>query len=247
MVTKEQVDAFRPEGMEDAVWEDLSSKFMELNQSDNNGLIMNNQDLKKEKQAVQEKLKAREEEFQRTKNENEQLNKQLADNAPDKVKDFYEQKLKEQNELLEGTRKDLTQRLEAKERENEELKQGVFQRDCMQLLNASLSGKNVLPGTTNDIMTLILGENCGKFARRDVGGDKEEILRKDGKTIAGSVDEFFSTDLGKRFLVNGNTGGGADGGRGASGSGKTLTRAEFDALPAREKAEKMRDGYKVTE
>lgn len=66
-------------------------------------------------------------------------------------------------------------------------------------------------------------------------------------TIADLVGEMRQSEVfGRAFEPTGTAGGGAQGG-GGGGGGKTIKQAAFDALPAKERAKKMAEGYVVTD
>lgn len=82
------------------------------------------------------------------------------------------------------------------------------------------------------------------------GGAKVELV--DGKYVAMIGDkpagehiaEFLGGDAGKAWrAAPANGGGGAPGGKGTAPAGKTITKAEFDALPVKDRVEKMSEGY----
>lgn len=67
-------------------------------------------------------------------------------------------------------------------------------------------------------------------------GDAREAMLGD-KKLADAIKEWAGTDAGKKFVAAPlNGGGGAPGGGGASG-GKTMTRAQYDALAPMERAQ----------
>jgi hypothetical protein len=74
------------------------------------------------------------------------------------------------------------------------------------------------------------------------------IAKLGDKALADAVKEWASGDEGKHFVAApANGGGGAPGSGGASGGGKTINRAQFDALSQAERASFAKDGGKVVE
>lgn len=76
------------------------------------------------------------------------------------------------------------------------------------------------------------------------GEGEQTVVQIDGKPAADFVGEWAKGDQGKHFkAAGGSAGGGARGaGAGAKGDGeKTITRADFDALPAHEQSAKAKD------
>ena len=66
-------------------------------------------------------------------------------------------------------------------------------------------------------------------------------------SIADLVGEMRQSDVyGRAFEPTGTTGGGATGGSGGGGA-KVIKQAAFDALPPKQRAAKMAEGYSVVE
>lgn len=249
MVTDEQLNSIRPEGMDDATWVDLSKKFLEINKSDNNGLLMNEKKLKDEKTAIKAKYDELSAVNSGLQKKYDALNEKLKNNSPDDIKKIYEDKLKEASDILSSTKKDFETQLASRDSQIADLQKVVLERDCTAAFEQAIaenakSGKTIDPSSIPYAKTMILGENGTRFARRDIGEGAQVLADANGKTIARAVDEFFASDIGKRFLVNGNSGGGADGNRNF-GSGKTtISRADFEALNPLQKIEAAKK-YKI--
>lgn len=65
------------------------------------------------------------------------------------------------------------------------------------------------------------------------------------KPVADYIKEWAGSDVGKKFVSAPiNSGGGAPGGSGG-GRSKSISEADFAALPAKERAARMADGYTV--
>lgn len=169
------------------------------------------------------------------------MDKKLADNQPEQIKKLYEERQAEMKATYEQQQKNLNDQLallktdyenkaKAKDEQLAKLEQGVFQRDCLEQFNTAVKDKNIDPAMLDVTRSLILGDDYNKFAKRDIGNGKYLITRNDGKDIGAAVSEFLSSDAGKRFILNGSTGGGADGGN-KNAVKQTMTRQEFEALP----------------
>lgn len=92
-------------------------------------------------------------------------------------------------------------------------------------------------------------EDNGDFKVQVV--DSQGNPRVNGKgeflSIADLVDEMRQSDVfGRAFEPSGTAGGGAQGG-GSGGGAKVIKQAAFDALPAKQRAEKMSQGYTVVD
>ncbi len=73
---------------------------------------------------------------------------------------------------------------------------------------------------------------------------ENRIVKVGDKALADHIKEWAATDEAKHFIsAPNNSGGGAQGG-GRAGSGKTITQAELNALPAKERSAKLTtEGY----
>lgn len=253
MITEEQLNALKPEGFDDAQWKDLGSKFMTLHDNDISGLKNNELKIKQEKVDLMEKFNAaksaNEAEVKKYTDEIASLNGQIRElkkNSPESIKAAFEQKQTELSNLLESTKSDFAAQIAAKDQQIASLTEGVFQRDCVEAFEKAIQGKNIDSSTIQDIRTFCMGDNYSKFKRVNVGDGKSIITRDDGKDIASAVDEFFSTPTGKRFLFNGNSGGGADGGKGTPApAATTMSRADFDAITDPAKKLEAAQKYKI--
>lgn len=240
-ITQEQIDALKPEGFEDAKWKALSDGFIKLHNDDTTGLQNNELKMKKEKQDLKDKYdayvetaKASETKYQ---TDLAALNEQLKKNSPESIKAIYEGKQKELETLLESTKNDLGGKLTESAKKIAELEQGVFQKDCLESFTSAVANKNLDPQALEDAKLLILGENCNKFKRVDIGDGKSLVTNEAGENIAKAVDTFLSTSVGKRFVLNKSTGGSADGGKGSTTTDQTTMKvADWQALPIREQA-----------
>lgn len=80
-----------------------------------------------------------------------------------------------------------------------------------------------------------------------VEGDVRKAMIGD-KAVGDYVKEWAASDAGKKFVsAPDNSGGGATGGKGGGQGGKTMARAQFDALDQGGRASFIKDGGKVVE
>lgn len=119
----------------------------------------------------------------------------------------------------------------------------MIQRD----LGSALQKAKIAPAMQAAVRALIEQEH--KVEVTDQDGQTSVVI--DGKPAEAFVSAWAGTDTGKNFIAaSGNGGGGAQGAgggpRGNAGE-KTLTRAEFDALPQADRTAKMAEGFKVVE
>lgn len=78
-------------------------------------------------------------------------------------------------------------------------------------------------------------------------GEERKALYGD-KPLADAIKEWAGSDIGKRFVsAPNNSGGGAQGGKGSEGGGKTMLRSQFDALDQTGRASFAKEGGKVVD
>ena len=202
------------------------------------GLKANNLDFKKEKKALADKLTASQEQNKKFEEEVARLQEQLKTSNPDETRKYYEDKLQETENTYKGllaerdsTNKTLSEQVAVLSRDKHFL-------ECMREFNAAVVSKNVDPSGVDYLREAILGPHGSNFTTREINEGEKTLLSDKGKTIKRSLEEFLETSVGKRFVLNGNTGGGGRGsGRTSSDTGRRqVTRAEFEALSPREQA-----------
>lgn len=91
-------------------------------------------------------------------------------------------------------------------------------------------------------------DDDGEYVTRvvDANGNPRVNSKGDFLSIKDLVSEMRQSDVfGRAFEPTGTTGGGAHTSGGANGS-RVISQAAFDALPAKERAKRMAEGYSVT-
>ena len=186
-----------------------------LYNEDLNGLKINRDDLKKEKEAAEAKVSELSAINAKSAEDFAQLQKQLEANSPDEIKKAYEQKQSElegtyKNVLAEkdGSIRELTEKLALAQKNEHSLK-------CVQDFNKATEGFDIEPSSRDFLFNAIYGQDGINFSERDLGSGMQ-LINKDGQTGEGAVRQFLNTDFGKKFLKNLSSGGGA--GTGAAGS-----------------------------
>jgi len=181
-----------------------------LYNDDVNGLKLNRDDIKKERDSF--KLKVDELTAINAKGAEDfaELQKKLEANSPEEIKKAYEQKQAELEKSYQGAiterdnkLKDMEVKLVAAQDNERYLK-------CVQEFNKAASGFDIEPSGRDFILSSIVGAKGENFSERDLGSGLQ-LINKDGKTIEGSMRAFFETDVGKKFLRNSSSGGGASG------------------------------------
>lgn len=270
---KAQVIALKPEGVDEAKWGDVATKFIALHDTEVSGLKNNEAALKQEKVELANKYRAEKADWEKSSADYTtakadwdkalqdntakyeariaELDKKIAANQPDEIKKLYEARQKELSAAFDEKNKNLTSQLEAlkqnyeasiKERDAKlaTLEEGVFQRDCLEAFNKAIAGKNIDPTMLDLTRTLVLGTGCNYFSKKDLGNGNYIITRNDGKDIDASVTEFLASEAGKRFVLNTNTGGGADGSKAVTSKQK-MTRSLYESLPPDKQAEALKN------
>lgn len=218
--------------------EEKMEAIMALHNDDIAGLKATNQDFKAEKKSLTDRLAASEEQSRKREEEIARLQEQLKANNPDDTRKYYEDKLQEAESTYRGL-------FEEKDAKNKQLAEQVelLSRDkqyleCLREFEEAIATKNVDPTGVQYMRDSILGPKGSNFSRREINEGEMTFLSDKGKTIKRSVEEFLETPVGKRFVLNGSSGGGGRGsGRASFGNGRRqITRAEFEALNPREQA-----------
>ena len=255
--TQNELDAFKPEGIESEKWSEIGAKVIALHESDIKGLIDNEKALKFEKTSAIEKYNNEKSEWEKSKadyesklaeksNSLDELTKKLSekDGNSKALEAAFEQKEKTLTETFTAKENEYKANIDSLGKKISELEVGVFQRDCEEAFTKAIVGKNINANELGTVKKLALGENYSQFARRDIGDGKSIITRSDGKNIEDSLNEFLSSSTGKLFILNGNSGGGADGGKNTPPQGTEMSKAEFDKLSPQEKVEAVTK-YKI--
>jgi len=185
-----------------------------LYNEDLNGLKMNRDDFKKEKEAAEAKVAELTAINAKSAEDFAKLQKQLEANSPDEIKKAYEQKQAELESSYKGVLvekdnsiKDLTEKLALSQKNEHSLK-------CMQDFNKATAGFDIEPSSRDYLFAAIYGQDGSNFSERDLGNGLQ-LIDKNGHTGEGAVRAFLNTDFGKKFIKNLSSGGGAgtDGGK----------------------------------
>lgn len=153
------------------------------------------------------------------------------------------EKLKQQmNEAAQKERAGLEQRLLGKDKAIE--KYLIDAQATTAITELKASAALLLPHVKGFVKVV---EDGGEFSVRvvDAAGNPRVNAQGDFLSIRDLVSEMrLNPVFAPAFPSSGTTGGGASGG-GTSGA-KTITEAAFQALPAKDRAARMKDGYRVT-
>lgn len=187
-----------------------------------NGLIKKRDELLAEVKSLRKKAEIDPEDYNRIKEENEQL----------------KDKLTEQEKLVKKSATDLEAAKKAMESES-----GFVQKLLIDNgLSEALTKAGVKPELAKAVKAMFAGQ-----AQIKIDGENRNAVIGD-KSLSDYISEWSKSDDGKHFVVAPvNGGGGANGSNGANGGSKTMTRAEFDAKSHVERAEFAKTGGKVVD
>ena len=199
----EQILAVQDDGNEKKV-----ESLLALYEEDLNGLRMNRDELKKEKQAFQAKVEELTAANQKGAEDYAALQKQLEANSPDEIKKAYEQKQGELESQYKGV-------LEGKETAIKKLtedlaisRQNEHKLNCMQAFNKASEKYDIEPSSREYLFNSVFGPNGSNFSVQNFG-EGDQLLNKDGQTVDIALRKFLDTDFGKKFIRNLSSGGGA--------------------------------------
>lgn len=213
-----------------------------LYNEDVNGLKLNREDIKKERDSFKAKVEELTAANAKGAEDYAELQKKLEANSPEEIKKAYEQKQAELEKSYQGaiTERDgklktLTEQLAVAQGNERYLK-------CVQEFNRASMNFDIEPSGRDFVLSSIVGTKGENFSERDLGNGVQ-LINKDGKTIEGSLRAFFDTDVGKKFLRNGSSGGGAQGGGSQGGTGvkQKITISQFNKLSPAEQQIAARD------
>jgi len=212
-ISKEELEEIlNGEGDVGTKTESILAKFNADFDNQLNAIKVNKEEIKKEKQEVQAKLKAAEGQISTLESDNKKLQEQLKANSPEESAKIFEQKLQEAANAHAQKELEMTNSLKEKEAKIEKLERNALRLECMKEFNKAIAGKNIDPDAYDDLADRVLGLECSKFAYRPIGDNKEILATVDGLTIDAATKAVLETNFGKRCVTVKSTGGNAEGG-----------------------------------
>lgn len=206
------IEVLNGEGELDAKVDSILGMINEDFENQLTAIKLNREQIKEEKKAEMAKKHALEEKLDSIKAENEKLNRQLKEAAPDEVQKIYDQKLQDAQNVFESKRLELQTLTEAQKSRIEELERIQLSYECEQEFNKAIVGKNIAPDSLADFKEFVLGHDCVKFSRKPYGEGQTILATKDGLTIKQVTDNACNTTFGKNCMLANSFGGGAEGG-----------------------------------
>lgn len=211
-------------------------------EADVNGLKLNRDALKGEKEGALAKLAEFEKKVPEYEGKLAELEKKVKGAGTEEAKAYYESQLKALTDKHAADLQKLTaERDEASQRYSGLLGLSEFEKALSgDDKNQPLPIRSELRGALRDLFY-----TRQKFERKTIDG-KEMYLSGDNKTVRDSLSAYLATPEGKYFVAETNSGGGGHGSASVVGI-KTMKTEEFNALPKEQRSEFMKNGGTLTE
>ena len=170
-----------------------------------------------------------------------------------KVEEIKAEATKALEEQLKASQKAHAEEMQTLQKERDEIRDRYHSETIGSKFASSkfIGEKTILPGPAAQ---KIFGDHFkvedGKTVAYDPSGNKVYSRSKPGEVadFEEAIETLVSSYAYRDNILKGTgSGTGADGGGGSGKGAKTLSRKEFDALPAQDKAAKMQDGYTVVD
>lgn len=236
----------------DSVKETANSLF-KLFSADVAGLKNTNAELKAEKKALQDKMAAdQEKSLESEKSLQAQIasyQEQLKNQDPEQSKKFFDNQLEILRQGYDAQLAEKTKSIAELNETIEKYKKKDLYNDMVAEFRKAADKSNVAPDTLSVVENWILGDGGRNFAPIDTDAGRLYLsVDKSGDDIATRLDKFLKTPAGSRFKLFNSSGAGAEGGSKAGNvAAKTMTKAEFEALPPTKRVEIAREGWKITD
>ena len=237
----EKLDSLKPEGFNDEQFAAFKKVVIDYHKAEVQGLKINSEKLKEEKEALATKNKELETSLVASGSSLKELQEKLAASQPDELRKHYENQQAQLSDVFAKKENDYQTKIATLEKKNAVLEQGVLERDVMAEFNKVASAKNWLGGGRELAEKFVCGVHGSNFSRLNMG-DGTSLLVNDAKQdMSQALDKFCETDVGKSLLVSGLSGGGAEGSAAKAGSGK-ISEAQYKALSPEEQMNAVLEG-----
>lgn len=203
------------------------AKIMSEYEVDLNGLKSNRDTILREKETLETKYKALETEKSGYDSKVKELEDKIKKAGSEDTKAFYEAELKKANEAHTA---EMTKLQGERDSAIAEASRYIANDEFA----SAIKDLNIRPELRDDLRDVLYARN--KFERKTIDG-QQKYLNAESRNVKDVLGAYLQTDAGKAYLLNGNSGSGAGGSKaGSAGGGKTMKRADFDALDAAAKA-----------
>jgi predicted RNase H-like nuclease (RuvC/YqgF family) len=225
-----KLDSFKPEGFDEEKFAAFKEAVIGFHNDEVKGLKINTAKMKEEKDILSNKLNTLQTTFTENESKMKTLEQQLADNQPEELKKAFENSRKEIEERYTKSLSELNKQISEKDERIKVLESGVLERDVLAEFNKAAADKQWLGGGREMAQAFITGKHGENFRRLKMPDGSETLVNNESLDMRQALNKFLDTEVGKNLLKSGLSGGGADGSTSTSGTGKKLTRAEYDAL-----------------
>jgi phenylalanyl-tRNA synthetase alpha subunit len=223
--------------------EEQIGKIMSEHEADVTGLKRANSDLKTEKDKLAEQHKAilgQKETFEATIKE---LNEKLESGLPDKEKQYFQAEIEKYKTNAANTAAEMNRQLAEREAKIKELEADHHNYICHAEFNELVnSDPGIIAELREPLRKLFFVDN--QFEWVEVNGARQ-LLNKGSKNMKDALTAFLETPAGQHFRMARNNGGGAPGSNGGGRSGNTVTRQQYEAMPAKQQSEFIAKGGQV--
>lgn len=238
---EQKLSSFRPDGYDEAEFKKLTDAVVSFHKGEVQGLKINSQKMKEEKEALANKNKELETSLTTSTSELKDLQEKLAANQPDVLRKHFENQQAQLSERYAKQEENYKEMIAQQGKLIEELQQGVLERDVLADFNKAADKYDWLGGGREAARTIILGKNGGNFKRLKTSDNTTILVNDEQQDVAQALEKFTSNELGKSFLRSGVSGGGAEGSGVNKGTGK-MTEAQYRSLSPQEQMDAVIDG-----
>jgi hypothetical protein len=229
------------DGVENA--DERVEKILKEYEADVTGLKVNRDEVLNEKKSLEEKYRQMESGSEALQASIKELEDKIKSSGNDATKQVYEVEKKKLQEMYSAQLSEKEARITKLDAENKSLYEKQYDYQLRTEFMRAIEGFSVNPKTLNDFMDLFLLRN--KFKKVDLDGE-ERLLNDKFRNMKDAVSDYLTTDAGKAFLLQNNTGGGANGsGTSTRPGGSVITREQFESMSHTQRMDFVTKGGRI--
>lgn len=194
-----------------------------------NGIKMNRDDFKKEKEALKAKLDESVAANSKAAEDLKKLQEQLASSSPEELQKAYKTQIGDMEKQYKGVISEKDVQLKGLQDELSNAKISEKCLKCERAFNSAASKYDIESSGRDLLLNMIIGDKGSNFTEREFS-EGVQLINKDGKNIDSCLRDFLETDVGKKFLRNGSSGGGAPGSNAKSAASVTVNPFKKETL-----------------
>ena len=168
---------------------------MDLMNNNINPILLNKEQILKEKREENEKRKQAEADLSDLQKKYAELESRAKANDPAELEKIYQRQLEDANAILQKNKNEYEASLNDYKGQIETLRKSQKNLNCMQEFNKAIAGKNIDPDAMQDFADFVMGFDCSKFDERPIGEGKTILATKEGQTIDGAVKAALETNF----------------------------------------------------